>query len=66
VSCVLLLTNTSGATVVKGFVMLVLLLLVGRTARAPGPFVDDGPVATGLRFLPEKRTSAPALRGTAP
>ncbi len=40
-TCVLLLTNTSGATVLKGFVMLVLLLLVGRTARALGPFVDE-------------------------
>jgi len=40
-TCVLLLTNTSGATVVKGFVMLVLFLLVGRTARALGPFVDE-------------------------
>ncbi len=41
VTCVLLLTNTSGATVLKAFVMLVLLLLVGRTARALGPFVDE-------------------------
>jgi len=41
VTCVLLLTNTSGATVVKGFVMIVLFLVVGRTARALGPFIDD-------------------------
>jgi len=41
VTCVLLLTNTSGATVLKAFVMLVLFLLVGRTARALGPFVDE-------------------------
>ncbi len=41
VTCILLLTNTSGATVLKGFVMLVLLLLVGRTAHALGPFVDE-------------------------
>jgi len=40
-TCVLLLMNTSGATVVKGFVMLVLFLLVGRTARALGPFIDE-------------------------
>lgn len=60
VTCVLLLTNTSGATVVKGFVMLVLLLLVGRTARALGPFVDETDrllrdcvayLRTGLRHL---------------
>ncbi len=41
VTCILLLTNTSGATVLKGFVMLVLFLLVGRTAHALGPFVDE-------------------------
>lgn len=40
-TCVLLLSTTSGATVLKGFVLLVLLLLVGRTARALGPFVDE-------------------------
>ncbi len=41
-TCVLLLTNTSGGiTVVKGFVILVLFLLVGRTAHALGPFVDE-------------------------
>ncbi len=41
VACVLLLTNTSGVAVLTGFVMLVLFLLVGRTARALGPFVDE-------------------------
>jgi len=40
-TCVLLLTNTSGITVLKGFVMLVLFLLVGRTARALEPFIDE-------------------------
>jgi len=40
-TCFLLLTNTSGVAVLKGFVMLVLFLLVGRTARALGPFVDE-------------------------
>jgi len=30
-----------GCRVLKGFVMLVLFLLVGRTARALGPFVDE-------------------------
>jgi len=40
-TCVLLLTNISGVAVLKGFVMLVLFLLVGRTARALGPFVDE-------------------------
>jgi len=40
-TCVLLLTNTSGIAVLKGFVMFVLFLLVGRTARALGPFVDE-------------------------
>ncbi len=41
VARVLMLANTSLATVLKAFVVLVLFLLVGRTARAIGPFVDE-------------------------
>lgn len=41
VTCVLMLANTSVATVLKAFVVLVLCPLVGRTSRALGSFIDE-------------------------
>ncbi len=41
VAGVVLLANTSLTTVFKVFLVLVLYLLVGRTARAIGPFIDE-------------------------
>jgi hypothetical protein len=37
----MLLANTSLTTVFKVFLVMVLGLLVGRTARAIGPFIDE-------------------------